>query len=1032
MKKIILTCLIITTVALAGCNEERQTSTPTERGAAQLIFSFPTQNQGYVATSSPVYLRFSSPITTDDLEPALRLERLQGENGEAVAINSTLSDDRRTLILTPEKPLAPAARYRVMAEELTSENRPVGFPATGIEFETRLAITGPLLERIDPEASEGFTIVNLVPDGSNFPLTNLASLRMQFNEPLDPQSTRYGDSVILKNAEGKLVPAELLVKGQNLTLDPDDDLVPGSQYTLSLTSAIRSTLGGELNPGSYEHFTFTPERAGGRANIPLKVASHQQSRRSSLSGELINSVNLASAMMGPLNLTYMGPDTGPLGDRPVTGDIFADLANVANYADVTPLRIRKGALMTGTDVAINVAGALPAGLNSGTVKVRFLSDANGFMVPNPYSTSSTAPKNILMFVDIAMNAGNPTANAALGQELLNVPVVGTVGMKEGALYIDAMAVIEPQVMGIDQASGLVSFRLEGYRHSQNAPATGPADATAPKLLSAVPGNNVDSLRPGDPLILYFDQPLKRSSVEKAISLDDSEGGSVEYSLAVDGSNVVIRPDRPLRHGRTYTLTADGLQGVNGETALVSPQTFSLAPTQTGTSQRQSPLVLTTLPGFPCAKTDATPDMDSAFQGRCAGGHSSDDRLPIQRHPADRPIIVRFSQNMHPASLKAGITVKLERNQGDGWESFDDFVLEVDAREIRLQPLQVWDSNTLYRYTLVSSPGMTGTAIYSDSGLPLQTQLLSPSPRKFNNRRFGGPDMVNYFRGGEASGMTLVPLRNLPAADANADLALNPEEQGIEPDSDGKYRASANSANVIVAPDSVQSALVDNVNIGCRVRRDCPGDQFLYLTAMLDVEIDNKVMDDDPGKIAVIIDPTVIYTTDLDVHIRIDDSRQPICAYLCNVGNLIGGVDQLAPSGPMLMRMRHGGAARDEGITGFIYNDEDTGQLMFEISLDLYLDAPYLEIDIPLTKLDHNMRSFPINDLVVRGPVDFLDDGRLQINLRNTQPVDMDVSVTGKVLGGLGDIFVGSPDTEMRLTIPAGELVLNYLSPYTLK
>ncbi|TVP58702.1 MAG: hypothetical protein EA349_04185, partial [Halomonadaceae bacterium] len=774
MKTLLLTCLIASLV-LTGCDQDTQTTTMSERGSGQLIYSFPTHNQGYVPTRSPVFLRFSSAITSDDPGQYLHIEQLQGEEGQTISFTSTLSDDRRTLILTPEQPLAPAARYRITSAGMASGNRQMSFPPEGIHFATRLATNGPLLGRISPtpdDAEEGFTVLNLIPDGSNFPLTDLASLRMQFNEPLDPQSTHYGDSVRLENAQGELVPAELLVKGQNLTLDPDQDLTPGSQYSLFLTSAIRSTLGGELNPGGYAHFTFTPTRAGGRRDIPLQVVPHQQSRYSNLSGALLNSVNLSSALLGSDNPTYMGPDTGPLGDQPATGNLFTDLASVVSYPHVTPLRVRKGALITGTDVAVNVGGALSSGLNSGTVSVRFLSDANGFMVPNPYSTSSTAPKNILLFVDMALNAEDATANAALGQELLNVPLVGTVSMENGALVIDALAVIEPRVLGIDQAAGLVSFRLEGYPDSQSGPILTPADGTGPQLLSWVPGSNPDSLRPGDPLILYFDQPLKRSSLQGAIHLDDSVAGTLPITVNADGSRLVIHPQQPLRHGRSYTLNATDIEGIDGKPALVNPKTFTLAATNDSTSGVQAPLVLTTLPGYPCAKTASNPNINSTSQGRCAGGRSNNDPLPIQRHPGERPVIVRFSQNMDPNSFQAGTTVLMESNQGDGWQPFNDWALEVDLREIRLIPMVPWDTDTLYRYTLVAATGSTGNSIRSASGLPLQTQLLSTSYRAFNNRSFGGPNMVNHFRGGDASANTLTPLRNLPAADANSDLVLN--------------------------------------------------------------------------------------------------------------------------------------------------------------------------------------------------------------------------------------------------------------------
>ncbi|MDX1588863.1 MAG: Ig-like domain-containing protein, partial [Oleiphilaceae bacterium] len=917
---------------------------------------------------------------------------------------------------------------------LASNGRGLSFPDGGVNFTTRLSRTGPLLERVAPIPENGFggnggsfAVLEMIPDGSHFPLTDLASLRLSFSEPLDPATVIYGESLSLETPDGELVPAQLLVMGENLTLDPEEPLAPGTRYQLSLTDSIRSTVtGASLNAGRFADFRFTPLDSESGDPLPLQVVSHNQGQRQSrITGELLNSVRLGSNLLGPDNLTFIGPEPGGTRDM-----IFANLASLSTFSERTPMSIPRGTLLRGTGVDVQVAGVQPAGLSSGEISVRFLSDATGFMVPNPYSDSSRAPRNVLLFVDMALNTQDTRSNSALGQALLNVPLVGTVAIENGVLSIDAVAVIAPEILGIDQATGLVSFRLEGFERASDSPLeTRLQDTQGPRLSAWVPGDNSASLRPGDPLILFFDRPLLRSSLANAVSLL-ADGQPVPVSSRLNGSVLTLRPQQPLRHGVQYDLTINGLKGLDGQLMdPVATQGFTLAQGSSGDSVEQSPLVLTTLPGYPCAKTPQEPlSGDATRQGRCDGGRSTDDTLPVTEHPTDRPLIVRFSQNMDPDSLVADETVLLEQFADGAWAPMNDWVLETSAREIRLVPAQRWQQGRLYRYTLVSDPDGSASGIQSEAGLPLQTRLLSPTPRDFTVRDFGGPDLVNHFRGGEPASRTLAPLRNLPANDVNADLAINPQESPVPP-VDGRYSATANTSGLDVVPGSVDSNLMADGNIGCEVGQTCPENKFIYLTGMLNTDISGQALD--PGtddRVMTLIDPSVLYTTDLDVHIRIDDTPLAACLFLCSAADLVGE-NQVSPTGPMMMRMRYGGENRDRPFPAFISRD-DEGQLQIELELDVYLDAPYLTIDIDLTDLDHNLRSFPIDNLKLQGPIDFLNDGRMQIALRNAEPVDLNVEVRGSILGGLGDVFAGSPDTDLTLRIPPGELVLNYLSPYT--
>ncbi len=191
---------------------------------------------------------------------------------------------------------------------------------------------------------------------------------------------------------------------------------------------------------------------------------------------------------------------------------------------------------------------------------------------------------------MALNTGNTIANAALGQELLHVHLVGTAMVEDGALNIEAVGVIEPDVMGVDVASGLISFRLESYRNPDNAPPEASfVDNEAPTIKSWVPGeDNQDKMRPGDPVIVYFSEPVLPGSVTTDNISLIKDGVELPFNHSINGSVLSVRPASSLEHDASYSLTLDGIQDLAGHELATSTLDFELAPTHSGTSADQSP------------------------------------------------------------------------------------------------------------------------------------------------------------------------------------------------------------------------------------------------------------------------------------------------------------------------------------------------------------------------------------------------------------------------------------------------------------
>ncbi|MDF2446937.1 MAG: hypothetical protein K0S46_2173 [Moraxellaceae bacterium] len=975
---------------LAACGGDEQTaSIPASWSpSASLTYAYPYDGQARIAPVAPVVLHFSTRVAAADGGSLADAFSLRDENGDAVAFTLTQTDGGRGVTLTPAGGLNENTGYTVTWSNLAAADGLV--PPRELGFRTRPALKGPYSGRTTDSA---FTVARALPLQTDFPFMDFSTLRLQFTQPLDVKSIRYGQSVRLEDASGALVPATVLASAHQLSIDPRADLAPGNTYRLKLDSSLKSVNGTALTPGTYADLALQPRNSAPRATMALGVPdSAGGTLLSPLTGAAINNVPIASALLGNNSASQQG------------GNLFAELAFVPNYPNVTPLTLRKGNLLAGSSVDVKIVGVVPAGLNTDAIRVTIVSDANGYMLPNPYSTAIDAPRLVYLTMDAAMSAGNAAANGAFNQNLLHIEVIGTAIVKDGKLVMDAVGVVELDVLGLDQAAGVLSFHLEGYRDQAAAPAR-VADTQAPTLQSWLPGTEAARARPGDPVILTFSEPLDPDSVSAATLKLLKDGVAQTIDWRADGSSLVIAPQSPLAHGADYSVQfTSGITDLagNGIADATHLRAFSL-PALPDASGR-SPVALATYPGFPCVTTGR--DVAAGLQGRCSGGKAGDDSLPLPLLPKDRGIQVQFSQSMNAASIALGSSCgsgsfRVERIDAAGvCQGVVPGRLEVGAQALRFTPETPWTEGELYRYVLNSNGApqsaaatCDGTqAICGSNGRPLQTQVLAQTAAGAPSATGGGPALEIWFRGGAKVASVAQRLRGLPASDVNANFRHESNEAGPV-ESGGTWLAS-NAARLIAIG---QSGLVQGANIGCPVGESCPEEQFLYLSNALDAEVAD--FDAVAGGVRVLIQPTLIMASSLDVYAD---------------AGLFGTTT--AATGPQIMRLRHAfnpaTGRRDLPITGLLRHED--GGLVLSATLDLYLDEPYLEPTLSSLPIQHDLHSYPLQ-LSVSGPVSFLPDGRMLATLRNDAHVDFTVGLTaGAPLPPSGSITLRIPQGTMKL------------------
>lgn len=1018
-------------LAITSCGDDTQTVTFPGRGA-EVFYTYPDAQQAGVSVHSPVVVRLSHALADPGAvnNGMIKLVRNSDDTEVTVDISVAADSGDRSVVLRPQQPLTPGETYRVDVLALTTIEGPVQFAPGSFTFTTAAAVKGPRSAQVTDTT---FSMRQMFPDNDALPVMDFSSLRFQFTQPVDPETVRYGDTVTLVDANGADVEATVLAKHHFLTIDPVDNLVPGASYTVTLSNQLASRYGVALDApfdGS-DSLTFSPSNSGPTETMVLRAPATGE--LSPLTGQPINLV--------PVIATLLGDNT----QSQQEGDVFNELAYVPNFPDATPLRISRGSLLSGGALDVRISGEVPAGFDSGAVTVQFISDANGYLLPNPYTDAPNAPRQLRVMMDVAISTGNAVANAGFTQDVLHLELIGQAIVENGVLTADALTVVESDVLGLETAYGVLSFHMEAYADQLAAPAQ-PVDVTAPQILSWTPGPGNDlKQRSGDPLVVNFTEAVDPGSLDGRVQLwaDGVQVNDIDISL--DGTALVIRT--PLAYDTSYDITLlDGITDLAGNTLAATTLSFEMA--EYVTSDPASPFVTTSYPGVSCVIAVGSRDLLNNIAGRCAGGQATDDVLPLGRMPANRDIRVRFSQNMDVDSIVLGQSFRVEQIDALGVvQGTVAGQLSVSERSLSFMPDEPWQEDALYQYVLVSNGGSNssactpGSMICAANGLPLKTRLLATSTNDAPAINGGGPEIAVAFRGAAPVTSAFSQLSNLPTADVNGNALRDAgEESPVDENNDLVNPEMLKNSNLMQI-DSTGGSIAE-ANMGCAIGEECPEQAYAYITGALDVEIMGYVsaadipsvargtvpqaVIDAGGGVLVYLYPNVMTVSESTVYAR--TGLEPVAAAAP------------ASTGPLVMRMRHQCDARIGAIPaqpnagslpacnghhglveGWILDGGSSPE--FVAVLDLYLDAPALAPVITVigfipTTAEHNLRSYGLDDVTVRGAVTFLDDGRMEISQLSQTDLFVDIGISA---------VAGLAAGNVKLRIPTGGINLNYIS-----
>ncbi|MBF5057842.1 hypothetical protein Y5W_03136 [Alcanivorax sp. 521-1] len=793
-----------------------------------LVYAYPSDNQGEVSTAAPVILRFSASVSAGDAMNGIRLYEGGADGREMTPNVEAVQGEPNNVMIVPadDDPFQPNQQYTVVIDDLRLTNGDTARDRT-LQFTTRALHEGP--KQLVVTDMDDFNVIRTFPnfdnqtvaDGERLAAMDFSSFRFQMSQPVDRGTAVYGESVTLTyGVDNEQVPATLLVDGRYLTVDPEPEhLDPSQNYTLTLTGDLASTYGANLTE---ERFRFRPLDTSPRGEPTELVQRLTVGGRSKLTGRDVNQV--------PVNGTLLGEDANVTQAR--AESVIAELGDATQFPETLPIRLPKGTVLNGDEInPILIGGEVPAGFGSGDVTMTLLSDATGYLMQNPYSDGGeSGARMIKLMMDVGIATGEARANGAFTQDLLHIELVGmaNIDTDAGVLNVDAVSVVEPDILGQEFGYGLLSFQLQSYEDQNNAPQP-LADSSGPMLQSWTleelesEQNKMGLVKPGDPIVLNFDEPLDPKSVADKVHLWENSS-DVEISVRVAGSAIVIEPASPLKFDHElnpvqYQLEVDaGIADISGNEAGGLSRTFSLPlvvdqiiggvdPSGNTEEMRiRPPVVTATYPGFPCVTDQQTRDLANNVAGRCLGsvyewtdpnnpdsGIEGTDMIPVMTMPKNRPIIVNFSKNVDTDSVQLGTTFTVQQIDDSGASLGQvEGELVVNPRQITFYPEEDWEDGTLYAYTLHSNGDLHDSSCDPSSAicsgdqpaLPLQTQILGEMtvdaypdadpgfPRLSTDpvdERGGGKDMVNFFRGGPETNDVLQNLANSPTSDTNANF-----------------------------------------------------------------------------------------------------------------------------------------------------------------------------------------------------------------------------------------------------------------------
>ncbi len=964
--------LSLTLLLGCACSSPPAPKPPPPAAGPGLTFTWPRDGQRDVPANAPVVLHFSDALAVSSLDGGCDTFCVEGPAGPLPGTLAVVAGN--TITFAPRDGYDDGQRYQVHARAALLPG------ATNLDADPLFSFVARQSRPI-PNAPPTVVAFEDQPlDGGTLPFLDVAPLRLLLSEPVDPASVTPS-TVQLKGAGGSAVAASLVAGGQQLVVDPEQDLTSGQTYTLTLTGV--KDLGGEaLAPFT---LTVTPVRAeaegGGLFTQSLALAPPFAAPQpaSVLSGAPVNASQASSPLIGSATLGLQ------------QGGLTAQLGDPSAFGGPIPMLIRKGQTLDLSPLAIRFGGELASGYQTGNLHFTVLTDAVGWLTRSPYRAASQLPGDrspvfVDLTMDTALTAEDPQGNGMSTQNLLGVRLLGLSTTDGDQLAVDQLGALELGTLGINAAPTTLALRMR----------TGGASVTpslgAPKLTATYPLPVASDASPDRPIQLVFSAPISAAGATLALT---ENGAAVSFSARTEGSAIEVVPGRRLADAAAIKLTWSGLTTLSGDPVMPSASdplggatqlSFTVAAVP---STPSPPMIASVTVGAPCALMGG----GTSSPGSCVGGKGSDEAYQGFTLAANLPLEVGFTQPMRPDTLVEGTScgnggVRIEALDANGACSGPvSGTLLARDRGFRFVPARPWTVGA--RYRLVLNGGNDGSCdtleLCSAAGVPLNTDPLN------GQGSGGGPAAVLPFTVTAPTPDSLQPLETQPFADENG----NGDVDGAEAVHDeNRVAMEVAGTGGIVTDASLNGPDCVATRTGTQVCTALHAQLPVVVGAVLPkcpIDANGAATASGGPCVRVRVLPNVILNSSLSMNTTVIG--------LLPINNL--------PTHGLIMRVREPGGP----AYGYILGEAGQTYPQFVIQQSVYLDAPDLSIAGGLAS--HDLSSKPLT-IALKGPVTFLPDGRMHVALKNLADVPLTVNISA--LGLSGNVDLRIPQGEMHVTL----------------
>ncbi|MBZ2187903.1 Ig-like domain-containing protein [Alcanivorax sp. JB21] len=1041
--------------ASSGCDNSPTPFKPPEIGDG-LIYTYPLDNAVDIPHGSKALFVFSHQVDADEVaagcgavDAAAVPEGsfcIIGPDGP-VDISDRISvvNAGRSLQVTLDG-LISGGRYAVWLREPAAPGA-VNLPGNTPLMHFRMRQSNPV-----PDAPPTVLAINHnAPDAyaepaasdPRFPFMDFSPVRITFSEPLAQQTVRYGETFELLHrddtGQASLVPANVYAERHYISLQPEQDLIPGERYELRLSSDIRDLGGDALAEETFVLIPLPSKAEIGDDNPPIRQVLRTFPapgdpgfpRQSQLSDTYLNSFELVTEVLGAVE-TSTYPDS-----------LEAFLADPVLYPNYTPILSRHGQSLrlTGINPA-KIGGQIDTNLMTGDIGGLFFTNVTAYLLRNPHRPHNTnpddalAPLTAVMHFDVAMVGEDEAGNATFNQNLMHVQAPGIVSVYDGSLNFEVFTTLQLEALG-GAARINADFSL-GIRSSQGF-VVDESNPHITEITGTYPADGEVNFPTRENIMLTFSRPLSNNALDEIQLLDMSAGGTpVPIRVNRDGTTLTVTPLAELASAAEHRLMLPaGLSdshlfnpmpvvpragdALGGDGELV----FSTA-NYAGTAT--PPMILILHPGVGCALADAGTQEGKA--GRCAGGLSSDVHYERFHYEIGTMMEITFSQPMDVTTLRAGTIsadgsrctdgpVCLGKESEGSWQNIP-VSTHIEDRSMQLYPgHDALQPGQAYRLVVNgnSAPAFRNHARFGN--LRLNTTPMAGIRASGNQ---GGANILVDFDAIDQVSTIFANVRTMPYSDTNGNGVLDT----------GEVEQLLNSGRLQV---------VGTGGLITGASPSSPGDDFAFTSGglpasffpvvPLDLSVSNLGMEpqgpnrwcspegyDDGAGNPVCIDTEGGFMAPVEVGTPL------VLGTALSLDAIVAGLIPLQiQTGALILRVR----PRDEGPKrGYVINVAGESQAQFLIRLEAYLDAP----DLNLLGLGNpsNLYSLPIAAYVM-GPVIFMEDGRLALQAENLTAIDarLDLDLSNANFIGqicsipvLGPILCGITTGHADLRIEPGD------------